>query len=168
MDSAAESRDASMRTLHRVQVGLRPATVDDVEWIAELRAIVLRADLERLVRYDETRVRQRFRDAFEPDGTRIIVVDGEDVGSVAIRPEGGVRWLEHFYIATAHQGRGVGSSILAMVLADSALYRLNVLQGSPARGLYERHGFVVDSQDEVDVFMGLDRTGRAIEESDGR
>lgn len=40
-----------------------------------------------------------------------------------------------------------------MILDDDGLYRLNVLQGSPARSLYERHGFVVDSQDDVDVFM---------------
>jgi hypothetical protein len=32
-------------------------------------------------------------------------------------------------------------------------FRLNVLQGSRAQALYERHGFVVESQDAVDVFM---------------
>jgi hypothetical protein len=31
--------------------------------------------------------------------------------------------------------------------------RLNVLQGSAARRLYERHGFVVETQDPIDVFM---------------
>lgn len=148
-----------------MQIALRPALADEVDWIAELRAIVLRADLERLGRYDDVRVRQRFRDAFEPAETRIIVVDGADVGSVALRPEDSARWLEHFYIDTAHQGRGVGGRILAMVLDDPALYRLNVLQGSPARSLYARHGFVVESQDEVDVFMRLDRTGQRIEHS---
>ncbi|MNC81740.1 hypothetical protein D3C75_1349650 [compost metagenome] len=30
---------------------------------------------------------------------------------------------------------------------------LNVLQGSPARRLYERLGFVLDTEDEVDLFM---------------
>lgn len=30
---------------------------------------------------------------------------------------------------------------------------LNVLQGSAARRLYERHGFVVEAQDPIDVFM---------------
>ncbi|WP_258130869.1 GNAT family N-acetyltransferase [Microbacterium sp. MYb66] len=151
-----------------VQIELRPALADDVLWIVELRALVLRADLERLGRYDDVRVRQRFRDAFEPTETRIVVVEGTDVGSVAIRPEGGSRWLEHFYIATSHQGRGVGSRILAMVLDDPVLYRLNVLQGSPARRLYARHGFVVESEDEVDVFMRLDRTGSRFENSAGR
>jgi hypothetical protein len=55
-----------------------------------------------------------------------------------------------------------------MVLDDPVLYRLNVLQGSPARRLYARHGFVVESEDEVDVFMRLDRTGSRFENSAGR
>ncbi|AZS47608.1 GNAT family N-acetyltransferase [Microbacterium oxydans] len=143
-------------------VVLRPALAEDAEWIAELRADVLRADLERLGRYDQTRVRQRFRDAFEPAYTRIIVVDAADVGSVALRPDGDAFWLEHLYIDASHQGRGVGSRVLAMILDDDGLYRLNVLQGSPARSLYERHGFVVDSQDDVDVFMTRERTRRAV------
>ncbi|WP_288967774.1 GNAT family N-acetyltransferase [uncultured Microbacterium sp.] len=143
-------------------VVLRSALAEDAEWIAELRADVLRADLERLGRYDQTRVRQRFRDAFEPAYTRIIVVDAADVGSVALRPDGDAFWLEHLYIDASHQGRGVGSRVLAMILDDDGLYRLNVLQGSPARSLYERHRFVVDSQDDVDVFMTRERTGRAV------
>ena len=149
-------------------IGLRPATTHDIEWIAELRAVVLRDDLERLGRYDDTRVRQRFRDAFVPTDTRIIVVDGIEVGSVALRPDGDIRWLEHFYITPSHQGKGVGTRVLAMVLDAPVVYRLNVLQGSPARGLYGRHGFVVDAQDDVDVFMRLDRTARADEGFDGR
>ena len=149
-------------------ITLRPALADDVEWIAELRAEVLRADLERLGRYDEIRVRQRFRDAFEPVQTRIIVVDTVDVGSVAVRPDGDARWLEHFYISPSHQGRGVGGRVLGLVLDDDGPYRLNVLRGSAARGLYERHGFVVDTQDGVDVFMTRDRMERAMGASDDR
>ncbi|MDQ0725863.1 GNAT family N-acetyltransferase [Microbacterium sp. W4I20] len=138
-------------------VGLRLAISEDVDRLAELRAVVLRPDLERLGRYDDVRVRQRFRDAFDPAATRIIVVNGEDVGCVALRREGEAHWLEHFYIATSHQGVGVGTKVLEQILDAPALYRLNVLQGSPARRLYQRHGFVVDQQDAVDVFMTVDR-----------
>ncbi|WP_431807034.1 GNAT family N-acetyltransferase [Microbacterium paraoxydans] len=147
---------------------LRPAATADAEWIAELRAEVLRDDLERLGRFDETRVRRRFLDAFVPEQTSVIVVDGVDVGSVALRPEGGALWLEHFYLATAHQGRGIGTRVLAEVLAEPRLYRLDVLQGSPARRLYERHGFLLDRQDDVDVFLMLDRRTPAIDESGDR
>ncbi|MEW2012642.1 MULTISPECIES: GNAT family N-acetyltransferase [Microbacterium] len=134
---------------------LRPSTPDDATWIAELRAVVMRPDLDRLGRYDEHRVRQRFLDAFDPTLTRVIVVDGADAGSVAVRPAPDGTWLEHFYLAAHLQGAGIGTEVLHATLAEThpLPWRLNVLQGSPARRLYERHGFVLDTEDEVDVFL---------------
>lgn len=126
--------------------------------MAELRAIVMRPDLERLGRYDPVRVRQRFLDAFAPEHTRVIVVDGEDVGLIAVRGEPDAVWIEHFYLAPGSQGRGLGSAVLADVLLEGSVgderpFRLNVLQGSPARRLYERNGFVLEREDAVDVFL---------------
>ncbi|MBC3992358.1 GNAT family N-acetyltransferase [Streptomyces sp. AC563] len=136
---------------------LRPAAAADVEAVAALRAVVLRADLERLGRYDPRRVRQRLRDGFDPAHTWVIEVGGAFAGCVALRPAAGVRWLEHFYLAPERQGGGIGSAVLAELLArcdrDRTLVRLNVLRGSPACRLYERHGFTVESEDPVDVFM---------------
>ncbi|GAA4520446.1 GNAT family N-acetyltransferase [Actinoallomurus oryzae] len=136
---------------------LRPAEPADVEAIAELRAIVMRPDLERLGRFDEHRVRQRLRDSFSPRHTSVIVVDGALAGSVTVRPAEGGRWLEHFYLAPDLQGRGLGSAVLRTLLeridADRVPVRLNVLQGSAARRLYERHGFTVEDQDPIDVSM---------------
>jgi GNAT superfamily N-acetyltransferase len=144
---------------------LLPAGAADVEAIAELRAVVMRADLERLGRYDEHRVRQRLRDAFSARYTSLITVDGAFAGCVTVRPADGGQLLEHFYLDPRHQGRGLGSAVLRAILrradAQGTVTRLIVLQGSPARRLYERHGFVVDSQDPVDVFMvRRDNTGR--------
>ncbi|WP_338017784.1 GNAT family N-acetyltransferase [Streptomyces adustus] len=136
---------------------LRPAADTDIEVIAELRADVMRPDLERLGRYDEHRVRQRLRDSFSTRYTSVIMADRALVGCVTVRPRGDGLWLEHFYLAPRHQGRGLGSAVLRAVLGRADVQGmtvgLNVLQGSPARRLYERHGFVVESQDPVDVFM---------------
>lgn len=126
--------------------------------MAELRAVVMRPDLERLGRYDPVRVRQRFLDAFAPENTRVIVVDGEDVGLIAVRVELDTIWIEHFYLAPDSQGHGVGSAVLSDILAqspasDQRRFCLNVLQGSQARRLYERHGFLLESEDAVDVFL---------------
>ncbi|MBM2615824.1 GNAT family N-acetyltransferase [Actinoplanes sp. LDG1-06] len=136
---------------------LRPATTGDVEAIAELRAAVLRADLERLGRFDEHRVRQRLRDAYEPEHTWILEVDAVFAGCVALRPAADATWLEHFYLAPHLQGRGIGAAVLRRLLArcdrDGVVVRLNVLRGSPARRLYERHGFTLESEDPVDVFL---------------
>lgn len=136
-------------------VTLRSSDAADIDWLVELRAEVLRADLERLGRYDERRVRDRMRAAFRAEWTQIIVAGAEDVGSIRIRPDGSVRWIEHFYLVAARQGQGIGSQVLRAVLAEpwAGTTRLNVLQGSPARRLYERNGFVTDTEDDVDVFM---------------
>ncbi|MFF0093043.1 GNAT family N-acetyltransferase [Streptomyces canus] len=136
---------------------LRAATPGDVEVIAELRAVVMRPDLERLGRFDEHRVRQRFRDAFVERHMSIIMAEGRFAGCVALRPAADGHWLEHFFIAPELQGLGLGSAVLRSLLArtdaDGDPVRLNVLQGSAARRLYERYGFVVESEDAVDVFM---------------
>ncbi|WP_282688148.1 MULTISPECIES: GNAT family N-acetyltransferase [unclassified Streptomyces] len=136
---------------------LRQALPEDVEPIAELRAVVMRPDLERLGRYDEHRVRQRLRDAYTPEHTSVIEAAGSFAGCVARRPAEDGWWLEHFYLSPALQGRGIGSAVLRGVLdradAERLPVRLDVLRGSPARRLYERHGFTLEREDAVDVFL---------------
>ncbi|MFG3049893.1 GNAT family N-acetyltransferase [Kitasatospora sp. NPDC048239] len=136
----------------------RPAEAADIEPVAELRALVLRPDLERLGRYDGHRVRRRLRESFSTRWTSIVLVEGAFAGCVTVRPaEPGGRLLEHFYLAPEHQGRGLGSAVLRTLLAEADAagepVRLNVLQGSPARRLYERHGFVLESEDPIDVYL---------------
>ena len=136
---------------------IRQASASDVEAVAELRAVVLRADLERLGRYDEHRVRQRLRDGFDPAHTWVIEVGGTFAGCVALRPDEDAHWLEHFYLAPRLQGSGIGSGVLRELLERcdrrGVLVRLNLLQGSAAQRLYERNGFTVETEDAVDVFM---------------
>ncbi|TVZ95056.1 GNAT family N-acetyltransferase [Streptomyces sp. BK340] len=136
---------------------IRSASMADLEPLAELRAVVMRADLERLGRYDEQRVRQRLRDRFAPAHTWVIEAAGAFAGCVALRPAADAHWLEHFYLAPHLQGSGIGGAVLRELLErcdrDGTPVRLQVLQGSPARRLYERHGFTVETEDPVDVFM---------------
>ncbi|MFJ7490788.1 GNAT family N-acetyltransferase [Streptomyces sp. NPDC097727] len=136
---------------------LRPAEPEDVEVIAELRATVMRPDLERLGRYDEHRVRQRLRDVYAPEHTSVVVADGEFAGCVTLRPVEDGLWLENFYLSPTFQGRGIGTAVLRSLLAradeEGVAVRLDVLQGSAARALYERHGFTEERQDPIDVFM---------------
>ncbi|MGO4584916.1 GNAT family N-acetyltransferase [Arthrobacter sp. 2RAF6] len=138
------------------EFSLRPALPTDAGWIAELRAVVMRPDLERLGRWDPVRVRERFLNAFQPDHTFVIAMEGRATGVIAVRPEPDALWIEHFYINPGFQGQGLGAGVLHRVMGESKdhrPFRLNVLQGSPARRLYERHGFVLETEDPVDVFM---------------
>ncbi|PVC89966.1 GNAT family N-acetyltransferase [Streptomyces sp. CS090A] len=136
---------------------LRPALPEDVEAVAELRAVVMRPDLKRLGRYDEHRVRQRLRDAYVPAYTSVLETPDGFAGCVTLRPAGDCWWLENFLLSPGLQGHGIGSAVLRGLLdradAERMPVRLNVLQGSAARRLYERHGFALEWEDPVDVFL---------------
>ncbi|MEU5219537.1 GNAT family N-acetyltransferase [Streptomyces sp. NPDC020807] len=150
---------------------MRPARAEDVEDIAELRAVVMKDDLVRLGVYDEQQVRQRMRNRFRPAHMRIIEVEGDFVGCVALIPnadvplvghghevgEGDGYWLESFYLAPGTQGRGLGTAVLRTLLdradADGVPVRLQSLRGSAAVRLYEREGFTTTSVTEYDVWM---------------
>ncbi len=139
-------------------VTLRPSVAEDIDWLVELRAEVLRADLERLGRYDEQRVRDRMRAAFRPEWTRIIVNGSDDLGSISTRPGrlGSVdrALLPHRY-ATRSRPRKARCYAPCSRNRGPGRHDWNVLQGSPARRLYERNGFVADTEDDVDIFMTL-------------
>jgi GNAT superfamily N-acetyltransferase len=141
------------------QITLRQSQNSDVETIANLRAIVLRNDLTRLGRFDEEKVRQRFRNAFDSVHTWIIEADSSFVGCIAFKPTLDGYLLEHFYIHPNYQGKGVGSQVLKNLLEQNYVkgkrVTLNVLQGSSARRLYERFGFKVESEDPIDVYMSV-------------
>jgi ribosomal protein S18 acetylase RimI-like enzyme len=133
-----------------------PACEDDFERLLDLRILVMRAHLERLGRFDPGRARQRFRDAFDPAHMRLIMVEGELAGCVALLPEPDGLELSNFYIHPSRQGAGLGSGVLSALLAETdaagSAVRLQVLKQSPAARLYERHGFRYTHEDEFDLF----------------
>jgi len=115
----------------------------------------MRESLERLGRFDPERARARFLDAFEPAHTRHVVIDGERVGFVVLKPDGDDLLLDHLYLLPAVQGRGVGAAVLADVFAQAdargARVRVGALRGSDANHFYVRHGFVRRSESEWDI-----------------
>ncbi|MEE1785014.1 GNAT family N-acetyltransferase [Streptomyces sp. SP17BM10] len=137
---------------------LEPARPEDVERVCDLKGRVMRADLERLGRWDPQRSRRRVRAAFSTAHTSVLLVEGAFAGSLSVRPdERGGRHLELFYLSPHLQGRGIGTAVLRHVLAEADAagepVRLVVLRGSAAQRLYERHGFVLEREDGVDVLL---------------
>ena len=69
-------------------------------------------------------------------------------------------WLEQFYVAPAHQGRGVGANVLAMLFGEAdagqKVLRIEVLKESAANQFYVRHGFVETHRGEWDIYYRKD------------
>jgi GNAT superfamily N-acetyltransferase len=135
----------------------RPATPEDAERIADLKVLVIREHLERLRPWSEESARHYFHVRYVPANNRLIEVGGVFAGCVALRRAEDCFWLEQFYLVPEFQGHGLGSAVLTALLEETDAagvpVRLDVLQQSPARRLYERHGFVFEHEDTLDVFM---------------
>ena len=134
-----------------------PVADGDFEALLALRIATMRESLERLGRFDAARARERFCSTFRPRHTRRISVGlgGAVAGCAATWPEGAMIRLEHFYIAAAHQGLGLGSAVVAALLREPAHagkpFIVGALRGSAANRFYARHGFVQSAESEWDI-----------------
>jgi GNAT superfamily N-acetyltransferase len=94
---------------------------------------------------------------FRPETHEIIQCDGDEIGCMAVVAEEDVLSLEKLYILPAFQGRGIGTWLLKRLIerahACNKPIRLRVLRVNPARRLYERNGFRIDSSSDVRHFM---------------
>ena len=70
-------------------------------------------------------------------------VDGVVAGFTTLGTRGGVDFMEHLYVAPAHQRRGIGTALMVRAKERRpAGFRLWVFQrNAGARDFYEHHGF---------------------------
>ena len=137
-------------------ISLTQARAEELEALLALRIAAMRDSLERLGRFDPERARSRFRDSFDPAHTRHVVVGNVRVGFLVLKPEDGSLLLDHLYIHPDHQGRGLGSAILAIVFAEADAARLDLrvgaLRGSDSNRFYSRHGFTQVGEGDWDIY----------------
>lgn len=141
-----------------VDVELRPVTDDDADFLYRLNEAAMRVYAEQTFgQWDETVQRRIFAEGWSPATTRIVVVDGQDIGMLQVfRREAEVH-LSNVRLLPAYQGKGVGTRLISDVLQDAhgrgQPVTLSVFKVNPARRLYERLGFVLVSEDEQRYHM---------------
>lgn len=129
----------------------RPATAADVPFLLELRRLTMNGHLAAsgMSLSDEDHLK---RVQIEFEAARVLERDGRPVGLLKLaRRE--LDWeLVQIQLIPALQGSGHGRALLEDLLVDArqagATVRLSVLKLNPARRLYERLGFVVETENE--------------------
>src|SRR6266478_9848053 len=96
-----------------------PVGEADFEPLLALRIDVMREHLERVFRYKPERARRIFREHFDEPGLRLILVDGEGAGCVGFRISEGEIKIDSFYLDRRYQNRGLGATILKVLLAEA-------------------------------------------------
>ncbi len=134
----------------------KATTIDDAEALCSLRLEAMRESLERIGRYSPERSRERFLSSFVPENAFWILVDGEPVGFYALTRHPDHLYLDHLYISPTHQGKRLGSLVLASLQSEAASLelpiRLGALRDSDSNRFYQRHGFKLTHEEEWDLY----------------
>lgn len=131
---------------------LRPVEEADFEPLLDLSIRVLRADLDRVGRFDPDRRRARMRAGFDPAVLSAIETDGRLVGCIASVPAADHVEVHSFYLEPDTQGRGLGAAVFAAVAArhPGLPVRIEVLKGSPVLAFWRKQGFHVIGEQPFD------------------
>jgi ribosomal protein S18 acetylase RimI-like enzyme len=128
-------------------INLRPARADDYTFALNLYLETIKPYASEWFSWVPEKQEAQFSDLWRPDDTRVIVLDGNDVGWVEIRQTGDEIFLKQLSVAPGYQGQGIGTHVVQRLLDDWAgiarSMALFVLKNNPAFRFYKRLGFSV-------------------------
>jgi len=141
---------------------LRAAASHDREFLWEVHRTALRPAVEATWGWDEAFQLHYFAEHFTTSDRFIVCVDGVDAGVLQFTVKEDHLFLASVALLPEHQGRGIGTDLVNMVLAEGRRHnlpvRLQVLKVNRAKKLYERLGFEAYGESETHVHM--ERAGR--------
>lgn len=122
----------------------RPASSADLPFLTALRHATMSEHLARVnaARDDAAHLA---RILFQFEHAQIVSIAGQQIGLLKAYREPGQWYIAQIQIAPEFQGQGLGRILIGKVLAqarqDQLPTVLSVLEGNPARKLYEATGF---------------------------
>jgi ribosomal protein S18 acetylase RimI-like enzyme len=142
-------------TRENIEFTLRPATVNDIEFIYELRTKTMKPFFEGTLGWDETKEREKAVD--ELTNAEIIMVTQKRAGVIKVIPRADELHLHQMQILPELQKMGIGSELVRRIIEcseqSSKPITLFVVKNTPAKQLYEQFGFVVTDDFEHNCRM---------------
>jgi ribosomal protein S18 acetylase RimI-like enzyme len=137
-------------------IALRPADTDDYAFALNLYIEATRPLASAWIEWIDADQKAQFASLWRPGNTRIIVLDGQEIGWVEFRRTGDELFLKQLYIAPKHQRQGIGSQIIRLLNEEAGTAKsmaLFVLKNNPAFRFYQRHGFEVVQETHTTLVM---------------
>lgn len=138
-------------------VTLRAATPADYNFAQRLYLDGIRPHAQRLMAWDDAVQTSRFAQQWRVEEAQIILEKDRPVGFAMARIDAAEIALLQLYVAPEHQGQGIGSAALHLLLerwaCEDKPIALGVLRDNPARRLYERLGFELVGETPTKLLM---------------
>ncbi|SEL05244.1 Prephenate dehydrogenase [Pseudoxanthomonas sp. GM95] len=136
----------------------RPATEDDIPALLALREATMRAHMENSgADASPASMRTRLLNGYQH--ADVLLHEGRIAGLLKLDRSGADYVVMQIQVAPALQGFGLGKALLLDYIEEARSagkdVTLHVLKANPARGLYERLGFVVEGEDPQEFHMRL-------------
>ena len=140
------------------QYALRGIRVEDYSFVYKLHCETLDGYVEKHAKYDEDEVKkQLFEERLYPDKLKIIVVDGRDVGFLAVTEVENGLIVDRIAITRGEQGKGIGTSVMQDILdrarARSVPVTLYVMKTDKDRHHFSELGFTPYGEDDHHYFL---------------
>ena len=128
-----------------VEFRLRPAKPPDYRFAIALYLDGAQRHLSKIGRWNERRLRLKFRKGYKQGQTKIICDGEQTVGWMQVVEFPGRLYLRQLHLIPAYRGQGIGTRLIKDLLRRAdALGKpvtLEVMHGNPARRLYLQLGF---------------------------
>lgn len=127
-------------------ITLRPAQSADFAFAFDLYVETIKPLVIAWMDWVDEEQEAQFASLWRPSDTRIITLDGREIGWVEFRRTGDEIFLKQLYISPDHQRQGIGSRIMRLLNEHGSpanSMALFVLKNNPAFRFYRRHGFEV-------------------------
>lgn len=138
-------------------IAMRPALAGDFEFCRALYLSSMRPLLEALGAWDEQKAENAFREYFNPEEIRIVLVDGVGAGWIQVSQTAREVHLDQIHLIEEIRGRGVGTKLIRETMAEARKagkpVLLSLLRGNRAISLYRRLGFIPDRSDHTKLHM---------------
>lgn len=134
----------------------RPATEQDIPFLLRLRQETMDAHIAAAgltLTAEENLGRVQFR----MDCAEVVLLDGNPVGMIKVDRDADPWKILQLQIAPQMQGHGVGGELVSASIAEASAAGvglvLSVLKANMAKQLYERLGFVVTGETDLEFDM---------------
>jgi ribosomal protein S18 acetylase RimI-like enzyme len=139
------------------ELTLRPARMGDYDFALALYLESVKPLLLALGRWDEERILSRFAEGFKLEQIKVLRRAGGDIGWMQVSENEEEMHLDQLHLVEGARNQKIGTHLIRKLqdrarAADKPL-ALNVIQGNPAKALYERLGFRSDGGDEEKIRM---------------
>lgn len=143
-----------------INYDLRQATMEDKEFVYNLKKLVLKDYIDEIWGWDEDYQRKDFEVCYNPANNKIITCNNSDIGIVEASKDSDEIHIIEIAILPEYQGMGIGTKVLKQIIDNSkardkrvkiGCFKINI----EAKKLYLKLGFKVVEETKTHYILQL-------------